>query len=101
MTRVRRRHAGAALVAALALALSGLAGAAFWRAASADRELRSLRSQVDTLESRLLAANGEAEDAAAQAEQHAQAALEKATAVDKRLTTAVRALRKHVPPPTE
>jgi hypothetical protein len=94
--RIERRHAVTALVAAVTLGLSALAGAALWQAASAHRELRSLRSQVERLESRLLVANGESDEASVQAERNAEAALEKATAVDKRVRAAVRALRKQI-----
>jgi hypothetical protein len=58
--------------------------------------LDSLRSEVETLESRLLTGNTDADKAAAEAERNAQAAVEKATAVDRRLTAALRAVRRQI-----
>jgi hypothetical protein len=97
--RVDRRHALAALVVAVTFALAGVAGTALWQAASAEREVKALRLQVDALQSRLLGAQGtdeDAEEAAAKAERNAEDALEKATAVDRRVRAALRELRKQI-----
>jgi hypothetical protein len=90
-----QRQVGPALVAVVALTLAGLTAVAIWQAASAHREVRSLRSEVQTLESRLPRANTEA-DAVAKAERDAQTAFEKATAVEKRLTAGLRAVRRQI-----
>jgi hypothetical protein len=76
---MERRHRDAVLVAVVAVVLAGLTGVAIWQATSAHRELDSLRSEVETLESRLLTGNTDADKAAAEAERNAQAAVEKAT----------------------
>jgi hypothetical protein len=65
---MERRHRDAVLVAVVAVVLAGLTGVAIWQATSAHRELDSLRSEVETLESRLLTGNTDADKAAAEAE---------------------------------
>ena len=91
-----QRHLGPALVAVVALILAGLTGVAIWQATSAHRELRSLRDEVETLESRLLTGNTDADEVATEAERNAQVAAEKATAVNKRLTAALRVVRRQI-----
>jgi hypothetical protein len=80
------------------LALAG-AGVALWQAAAAQREATELRAQVHTLESRLQdeqERNSVAEEAVAQAQRDAGDAVEKAAAVDKRVSAALRGLRKQI-----